>query len=177
MDDFGSRERQLTGEVAHLRARLALYEAVDRSLAERFISSLDQMLDCFGIFSALRDGQGRITDFRIDYLNRAAVLSNQMPLEQQLGRGLCEILPSHRTSGLFDRYCAVTETGRPLELESVDYEDDYGGRVLARAFEIRPGSWATASRPPGGTSPACPPTSSCAWASRSRRKGGASSRA
>ncbi len=137
MNDPGSREQELAAEVAHLRARLALYETADVSLSERLLSCLDQMLDCFGIFSALRDEQGRITDFRVDYLNGAAVLNNRLPLEQQLGRGLCEILPSHRASGLFDRYRDVAETGRPLELESVDYEDYYGGRWLARAFEIR----------------------------------------
>jgi PAS domain S-box-containing protein len=132
-----AHEEHLLAEIAHLRARLALYETADVSLSERLISCLDQMLDCFGIFSALRDEQGRIADFRVDYLNRAAALSNGLPLERQLGQGLCEILPSHRTSGLFDRYRDVTETGRPLDLESVDYEDYYGGRWLARAFEIR----------------------------------------
>jgi len=97
----------------------------------------DPMPDCCGLFSSLRDGEGRITDFRIDYLNPAAVRNNQLPLEEQLGRGLCEVLPAHRASGLFAQYCEVVETGVPLELEPIVYEDDYGGRRLARAFEIR----------------------------------------
>src|ERR1700759_227163 len=136
-DPREAREDSLLAEVLRLRARLALYETADFSLAERFISCLDRMLDCFGIFSALRDAQGRITDFRIDYLNQAALVNKQLSLEQQLGRVLCQLFPTHRPSGLLDRYLAVTETGQPLELESLDYEDHYGGRWLARAFDIR----------------------------------------
>jgi PAS domain S-box-containing protein len=141
-DSIDTREQQLTAEIAHLRARLALHESGDTSLSERLLLCLDQMLDCFGMFSSIRDENGSIVDFRIDYLNREACLNNHLPLAQQLGRGLCEILPAHRASGLLDRYREVVETGQPLELESVyyedNYEDEYGGRRrLSRAFDIR----------------------------------------
>src|SRR6478752_1391620 len=72
--------------------------AAARYADERFSTCIENMLDCFGIFSAMRDASGNITDFRIDYLNAAACANNKMPLEHQLGRGLCELLPAHRTN-------------------------------------------------------------------------------
>lgn len=104
---------------------------------EAFYTSVENMLDCFGIFSALRDGSGQIVDFRIDYLNAAACDSNQMPKAMQIGRGLCELLPAHRESGLFDEYCQVVETAEPLIKESLIYDDIYSDRRLIRAFDIR----------------------------------------
>jgi PAS domain S-box-containing protein len=125
--------------------RLAMRTAIENAELKRelqrsqetFLTSVENMLDCFGIFSAMRDDSGQIVDFRIDYLNAAACESNQMPKEMQLGRGLCEILPAHRESGLFGEYCQVVETGEPLIKESLMYDDTYGDRRLIRAFDIR----------------------------------------
>lgn len=104
---------------------------------ECFQASIDSMMDCFGIFSSIRDASGQIIDFRIDFLNEAACQNNQMPREQHLGRGLCEILPGHRESGLFDEYCHLVETGIPVIKESVIYEDVYGGpHRISRIFDI-----------------------------------------
>ncbi|WOD41807.1 PAS domain-containing protein [Nodosilinea sp. E11] len=113
-----------------------LRQALHRSQAQ-FQTSVENMLDCFGIFSALRDGAGQIVDFRIDYLNGAACDSNQMPRSMQIGRGLCEVLPGHRESGLFEEYCRVVETGEPLVKDSLIYDDAYGDRRLIRAFDLR----------------------------------------
>jgi PAS domain S-box-containing protein len=104
---------------------------------EQFQTSVENMLDCFGIFSSIRDESGQIVDFRIDYLNRAACENNRMPKEMQMGRGLCEVLPAHRESGLFDEYCRLVETGEPLIKDSLVYEDIYGEQRLTRAFDIR----------------------------------------
>lgn len=107
---------------------------------ELFQTSVENMLDCFGIFSAIRDESGEILDFRIDYLNAAACENNRMPKEMQIGRGLCEILPGHRESSLFEEYCQLVETGEPLIKDSLIYEDSYGDeQKLWRAFEIRAG--------------------------------------
>jgi len=108
-----------------------------RESEERFRTSVENMLDCFAIYSALRNEQGEIVDFRTEYVNDAACLNNQMTREQQIGRGLCELLPGHCDSGLFDEYCQVVETGQPLVKDSLVYEDDYGQQRLTRAFDIR----------------------------------------
>ncbi|MBW4522001.1 MAG: PAS domain S-box protein [Scytolyngbya sp. HA4215-MV1] len=116
-------------------------EAALRDSEERFRTSVENMLDCFGIYRAIRDERGQIIDFRIEYVNNAACIANQMQREQQIGRGLCEILPGHRDSGLFDEYCQVIETGQALVKDSLVYEDEYGQQRLTRAFDIRIAKW------------------------------------
>jgi hypothetical protein len=37
-----------------------------------FRAAVESMLDCFGIYSAVRDDDGTIIDFRIEYVNAAA---------------------------------------------------------------------------------------------------------
>ncbi|MBF1999196.1 MAG: PAS domain S-box protein [Synechococcales cyanobacterium M58_A2018_015] len=103
---------------------------------ERFRTSVENLLDCFGIFSAIRDADGRILDFRIDYLNAAALENNRMT-PADIGKPLCQLLPAHRDSGLFDEYCHVVATGEPLIKESLVYADDYNQERLTRAFDIR----------------------------------------
>jgi DNA-binding response OmpR family regulator len=65
----------LRSAIENTRLRLQLQQC-----RERFQISVDNMLDCFGIYSAIRDEAGQITDFRFEYLNTAALESNQMRL-------------------------------------------------------------------------------------------------
>ncbi|MDV2991579.1 MAG: Sensor histidine kinase RcsC [Chroococcidiopsis sp. SAG 2025] len=104
---------------------------------QRFQTSVENLLDCFGIYSSIRDESGRIVDFQVEYVNAAACEQNCMTQEQQIGRRLCELLPAHKDSGLFEEYCQVVETGKPLIKESLDYTDIYGDRCLNRAYDIR----------------------------------------
>ncbi len=82
---------------------------------ERMPKCLENMMDCFGVFTAVRDASAQIVDFRIDYLNRAACLNNGRTFEEQVGQRLCEVLPNHRSTGLFDAYSNVVQTGEPVE--------------------------------------------------------------
>jgi PAS domain S-box-containing protein len=70
-------------------------------------------------------------------VNLSACGSNRLAREQQVGRGLLEILPAHQQTGRFDKYCRVIETGEPLDIEEILYEDVYGGERVAREFAIR----------------------------------------
>lgn len=133
---------QLTSEILDLSLRTAIENAeLKRELQqsqERFQTSIENMMDCFGIYTAIRDEAGQIVDFRIDYVNAAACRNNHMTREQQMGKGLCEVLPGHRDSGLFEAYCRLVETGEPVIKDSVIYDDTYGqDRTLVRAFDIR----------------------------------------
>lgn len=113
------------------RLRLQLQES-----NERFRVAIDNMIDCVAICSAMRDETGQITDFRFDYLNPGALENNRMTAAD-LGRGLCEALPSHREMGLFSEYCRVVETGEPLVKEDLIYSDVYGTQQLTRAYDVR----------------------------------------
>ncbi|WP_309734695.1 ATP-binding protein [Chamaesiphon sp. OTE_75_metabat_556] len=116
-------------ENARLRRQL-------RQREERFQASVENMLECFGIYSALRDDAGQIRDFRFDYLNAAALESNQMTAAD-LDRGLCDVFPAIRETGLFAEYCQVVETGTPLVKEDLVYSDVFGGKILTRAYNIQ----------------------------------------
>ena len=107
------------------------------NMKDNLYSCIDEVLEAFGIYSAVRDDTGSIVDFRIEYVNAAACELNQMSREQQIGRLLCEILPAHKETELFEEYCSVVETGIPLQKESYIYEDVYeDGKRLKRAFDI-----------------------------------------
>jgi PAS domain S-box-containing protein len=127
LDDYN---RTLENKVAQRTAALQESE-------ERFRTSVENMLDCFGIYSAIRDQSGKIVDFRIEYVNEAVCTTNQTPKEQQIGKTLCELLPNHQSSGLFDEYVNVVETGNPLIKEDLIYEDVFNQQRLTRAFDIR----------------------------------------
>lgn len=94
------------------------------------------MLDCFGIYSAIRDESGEIVDFRIDYLNPAAMESNRMT-QEDIGKGLRQLFPQQYETGLFAEYCLVVETGQPLLKESLVYTDVFGTELLTRAYDVR----------------------------------------
>lgn len=117
-------------EKAHLLWQLEQSEA-------RFRTSIENMLDCFGIYTSIRDSSNRIVDFLIEHVNAAACANNRMTKSEQIGKRLLELLPSHRESGLFDDYCQVVEMGKPLFKEAFVYADIYNKQYLTRAFDIR----------------------------------------
>ena len=98
-------------------------------------SAIENMLDCFGICSAIRDSAGQIVDFRFDYQNAAARQNNRMT-EADMDRTLCEVFPALREE-LFVQYCQVVETGVPLVTEDLVYTDVFGGEQLTRAYNVQ----------------------------------------
>ncbi len=108
-----------------------------RASEERFRASVENMLDSFGIYSAIRAVDGTIVDFRIDYVNEAACVSTQLSREAQIGHRLLEVRPGHRESGLFAAYCDLVNTGIPLSRESLAYTNHDGDLLLSHAFDIR----------------------------------------
>ncbi|BAY33603.1 multi-sensor hybrid histidine kinase [Nostoc carneum NIES-2107] len=145
----GAKDYLIKGKTTSDSLQLAMRCVIDNTRLrqelqqsqEQFCTSIENMLDCFGIYSAIRDAAGRIEDFCVEYVNEAACKANQMTKAEQMGKRLCEILPGHRDSGLFDEYCQVVETGNPLRKESLIYTDVYGQQVLTRAFDIHVSKW------------------------------------
>ncbi|WP_309744188.1 PAS domain-containing protein [Chamaesiphon sp. OTE_20_metabat_361] len=107
-----------------------------RQCEQRFGTAIENMLDCFGICSAIRDRAGQIVDFRFDYLNMTAMQSNRMT-EADRGKTLCEVFPALRETGLFAEYCQVVETGIPLVKEDLVYTDVFGGERLTNAYNVQ----------------------------------------
>lgn len=104
---------------------------------ERFRTSIDNMLDCFAIYTSVRAQSGKIVDFKIEYFNTAACESHLVTKELRIGKNICEILPTIRTNGMFDEYVNVVETGNPLIKEDLIYNDVSGGVEIAKAFDLR----------------------------------------
>lgn len=124
------------------RLQLAVQSAIEAAQSQwqnerdRFQICIDNMLDCVAICSAIRDETGKIIDFRFDYLNPCALAAEQM-VGAEVGRTMCDVLPASRETGLFDEYCQVVETGKPLAKENSIYSDMFGNQRLTRAYDLR----------------------------------------
>ncbi|MGQ4647783.1 PAS domain S-box protein [Lyngbya aestuarii] len=100
---------------------------------ERFRTSVENMLECFAIYSAMRNQAGQIVDFKIEYLNPAASDCYYLTQEEQAEQYSFQLLPTQ----LFAEYSRVVETGEPLMKESLIYEELNGKKHLSYAFDFR----------------------------------------
>ncbi len=103
---------------------------------ERFRTAIENMQDCFGIYSAIRDESGRIEDFLIEYVNEAAYRNNAMTREEKVGKRFLNTFPNYRDTELFDEYCQVVETGEPLAKEILFWNDAHQ-KHLTGAYDVR----------------------------------------
>ena len=103
---------------------------------ERFRASVENMIDCFGIYSAIRDSAGQIVDFRFDYQNAAAMQSNRMT-DADMDKTICEMFPAFRETRLFAEHCQVVETGIPQAKDNSVYTDVFGGERLTKAYNLQ----------------------------------------
>lgn len=140
----GAEDYLVKGQIQPDDVRQAVRNAVEKASLrqklqeseERFRVSVENLIDCFGIYSAIRDNTEKVFDFRIDYLNPAAMASNRLT-SADIGKSLCELFPIQYESGLFSEYCQVVETGKPLVKESLVYTDIFGREMLTKAYDIR----------------------------------------
>ena len=140
----GAQDYLVKGDMTPQSLRLAIHNVVERAhlmrqlerSEERFRTSVENMLDCFGIFTSVRDESGRVIDFLTEYVNAAACANNCMTQEEQIGKRLLELLPFDR-NGLLEEYCQVVETGEPLLKEALVYVDRDNKQYLTKAFDIR----------------------------------------
>ncbi len=148
-DSFELAEVKLLQEMADdlvygikaLRAReehKRVEEALKRS-EERIRASIENMPDAFSIYTAVRDETGRITDFRIDYVNAEACRLSGLGAATLGGGHLLELLPDYNDTGLFDEYCKVVETGQPLikSRQTIELEDKGQGKGEKRTYNLR----------------------------------------
>jgi diguanylate cyclase (GGDEF)-like protein/PAS domain S-box-containing protein len=83
----------------------------------RFIAAAEASLDGFSILDAIRDSSGRITDFRIRYVNGNAKRLVGVYGDGLVGQTLRESIQDIESSGRLDRYRDVVETGVPMKDE------------------------------------------------------------
>ena len=114
------------------RAQKALQDSENR-----FRTLIENMLDAFAIFAAVRSESGQIVDFNWEFINEAGCRVTMRSKEELIGARLLQVLPADRESGLYDKYVQVVETGEPFYEESLYYEDVFDGKRLRRAFDIQ----------------------------------------
>ena len=117
----------------------AMRRARDRSRTaeERFRQWQEASIQGFAMLSLIRDDDGKIADFRFEYVNpRGATMVNRT-LDTLIGLRLLDVLPGARSSGIFDLLVHVAETGEPTDRE-IEYAMD-GGPGWFRNLVVRVG--------------------------------------
>lgn len=89
------------------------------------------------IATAIRDREGRILDFRLEFVNGAAASWAGVEREAMLGLITGELLPEFRSSGFFDTLRDVVETGRPYHQEGAQIADAVtGGSWIGGTYDL-----------------------------------------
>jgi PAS domain S-box-containing protein len=123
-----------TPDLGHPPARDGSAPAL--TLGERLRAALDSMLDPHVLLTAVRDDHGHIVDFVYADANQAACAYDDMTYDELVGARLLDLMPGHASSGLLAQYANVVETGEPLMLDDVEYEQELlHGRP--RYYDIR----------------------------------------
>ena len=109
--------------------------------AEWTTSWIDAVLDVIPTPAALllpiRGKKGNIIEFRIDRCNGEATdLMGRTP-EQITGRRLREAFPGIVLSGIFEAYVQVMETGDPVRLGPVTYQEPINGVLCPTVLSVR----------------------------------------
>lgn len=133
---FARKEIYQAPEYALLLAQALDMERQIRDNEERFRTLVESMLDCFAIYSAVRDKSGRIIDFLLEYVNEAACLNFKMTREEQIGRSFLELRPYYKQTAIFSEFCLVVKRGVPLVREKIIYEDPIDNKIYGM-YDIR----------------------------------------
>jgi PAS domain-containing protein len=96
-------------------------------LEQRLLATLDTIDEPVSIATAIRDRDGRILDFRLEYVNLAAARWAGVEREALIGLITGELLPDFRASGYFDSLRDVVETGVPYHREGAKVVDTVAG--------------------------------------------------
>jgi PAS domain S-box-containing protein len=113
--ELSEANRKLKEEIdERIRAEEAL-----RHSEERFRTALENLLDGFAILSTIRNSEGRVIDFRYEYMNTAGRRMFQDPDTPFLGRTILELAPEFTGSELIQAGAHLVETGQPMIL--LDY--------------------------------------------------------
>lgn len=130
------------------------------SLGSRLVDLLDGIEEPVSIASAVRDRDGRLLDFRLEFVNQAAVAWAGVERQAMVGLITGELLPELRSSGYFDTLREVVETGRPYHHDSAPVDDTViggawvGGMYDMRAIRLGDGYLSTWRRRPPVPEPA-----------------------
>ena len=114
-------KNKTNGDNLRFAVRSVLEQARLQKLAERneqrFRISVENMLDCFGTYSSIRDDNNRIVGFHPDYLNDAACNSMLFDWQSKSELPVCPYNIFDSQENLFVLCCQVVETGKAIATE------------------------------------------------------------
>lgn len=97
---------------------------------------LDALPVAVSVSTAIRDGQGRVVDFRTDYVNELSAALSGIPADEQVGRRATELLPGIVEMDLFRDTVRVVETGEPYVHDALELDVVVAGRRIAGTFQV-----------------------------------------
>jgi PAS domain-containing protein len=107
-------------------------------LEQRLLAVLDTIDEPVSVATAIRDRDGRILDFRLEFVNLAAATWAGVEREAMIGLITGELLPEFRSSGYFDTLRDVVETGRPFARDGAMVADTVaGGTWIGGLYDLR----------------------------------------
>ena len=122
--------------MAELALRKMRLEDAERT--DRFRAVLDALLDHVEVGRAVRDSEGAIADFVLDFVNAPTVDGAGRSASELVGCRVREMYPSWVDSGLFERLVEVVETGVPFTQDRVPYaEVAPDGRLVDRFLNLQ----------------------------------------
>jgi len=100
-----------------------------------------EALDLIGlplsVAAAVRDRDGRLLDFRLEFVNAAATRWAGLARDAMVGRLVTDLIPSLRPAGLYDALAEVVATGAPFRQAGQPYEGNVEeGRSFAAVFDL-----------------------------------------
>jgi PAS domain-containing protein len=107
-------------------------------LEQRLLAMLDAIDEPVSIATAIRDRDGRILDFRVEFVNLAGARLAGVTREQLSGRIIGELLPEIRANGYFDVLREVVETGVPYHHPDAPMADAVsGGAWIGGQYDVQ----------------------------------------
>ncbi|MCX8131723.1 MAG: PAS domain S-box protein [Clostridia bacterium] len=114
------------------------YGSKDMSVVEEKLNfAIESLLDSFGIFSAIRDESGTITDFSIEHLNEKVCVRKNFEVQKFIGKKISDFFPLIKENGLLNECITVVETGEPFVKKLIFYENIKGAEQVRYACDIR----------------------------------------
>ena len=107
-------------------------------LEQRLLDLLDAIDEPVSIATAIRDRDGRILDFRLDFVNQAAAGWAGVPREAMIGLITGELLPEFRSSGFFDTLRTSSRPAGPYHHAGAEVADAVtGGNWVGGMYDMR----------------------------------------
>lgn len=108
---FAVSTRHKAREFSRQAAQLS---KIASDLQSRMQLALGSLTEPFAILTAVRDASGKISDFRVEYMNESGGRDNKVvdpAIKDFTGKLLSEIAPLSRQLGVVDAYARTIETG------------------------------------------------------------------